>query len=36
MGLGLSLGKLYEAKWLVEAQDSTGTISFTKATVVVR
>jgi hypothetical protein len=36
MGLGLSLGKLYEAKWLVEAQDASGTISFTKATVVVR
>jgi endo-1,4-beta-xylanase len=36
MGLGLPLGKLYEAKWLVEAQNTTGTISFTKATVVVR
>ena len=36
IGLGLPLGKLYEAKWLVEAQDSTGTINFTKATVVVR
>ena len=34
--LGLQLGKLYEAKLLVEAQDSTGTIDFTTATVVVR
>ena len=34
--LGLPLGKLYEAKILVEAQDTTGTVDFTKATVVVR
>ena len=34
--LGLPLGKMYEAKLLVEAQDSTGTIDFTTATVVVR
>jgi endo-1,4-beta-xylanase len=34
--LGLPLGKLYEAKILVEAQDTTGTIDFTKATVTVR
>ena len=34
--LGLPLGKLYEAKLLVEAQDSTGTVDFTKATVTVR
>jgi endo-1,4-beta-xylanase len=34
--LGLSLGKLYEAKLLIEAQDSTGTIDFTTATVVVK
>jgi endo-1,4-beta-xylanase len=34
-GLGLSLGKLTEAKLLVEAQDSTGSIEFTTATVVV-
>ncbi len=34
--LGLPLGKLYEAKILVEAQDSTGTVDFTKATVTVR
>jgi hypothetical protein len=33
--LGLQLGKLEEAKILVEAQNSTGTIEFTKATVVV-
>ena len=33
--LGLPLGKLYEAKLLVEAQDSTGTIDFTKVTVTV-
>ena len=32
---GLPLGKLYEAKILVEAQASTGTIDFTKATVTV-
>jgi hypothetical protein len=31
----LQLGKLEEAKILVEAQNSTGTIEFTKATVVV-
>ena len=34
--LGLPLGRLYEAKILVEAQDSTGTIDFTTATVMVR
>jgi len=34
--LGLLLGKLYEAKILVEAQDSSGTVDFTKATVTVR
>jgi len=34
--LGLPLGKLYEAKILVEAQDSSGTVDFTKATVTVR
>ncbi len=33
--LGLPLGKLYEAKLLVEAQDSTGSVDFTKATVTV-
>lgn len=32
-GLGLKLGKLYETKMLVEAQDSTGTVDFTKVTV---
>ena len=31
--LGLSLGNLWEAKLLMEAQDSTGTIDFTTATV---
>ena len=31
--LGLSLGKLYEAKILVESQDSTGTVDFTTAKV---
>jgi hypothetical protein len=36
VGLGLSLGKLVEAKILVEAQDSTGTIDFTTATVTVK
>jgi endo-1,4-beta-xylanase len=36
MGLGLDLGKLEEAKLLLEAQDSTGTIAFTTATVVVK
>jgi endo-1,4-beta-xylanase len=35
-GLGLSLGKLYEAKILLEAQESTGTIAFTTATVSVK
>jgi len=35
MGLGLDLGKLEEAKLLLEAQSSTGTIAFTTATVVV-
>jgi len=34
--LGLQLGKLEEAKLLVEAQSSTGTIDFTTATVVVQ
>jgi hypothetical protein len=34
--LGLQLGKLEEAKLLVEAQNSTGTIDFTTATVVVK
>jgi endo-1,4-beta-xylanase len=34
--LGLQLGKLVEAKILVEAQDSTGTIDFTTATVTVK
>jgi hypothetical protein len=34
--LGLQLGDLEEAKLLVEAQDSTGTIAFTTATVVVK
>jgi endo-1,4-beta-xylanase len=34
--LGLQLGKLYETKLLVEAQDSTGTVDFTKATVTVK
>lgn len=33
MGLGLQLGKLVESKLLLEAQDSTGTIDFTTATV---
>lgn len=36
MGLGLQLGKLEEAKILVEAQNSTGTIAFTTAQVTVR
>jgi hypothetical protein len=36
VSLGLQLGKLYEAKILVEAQNSTGTVDFTKATVTVR
>jgi hypothetical protein len=34
--LGMQLGKLWEAKLLVEAQDSTGTIEFTKATLSAR
>lgn len=34
--LGLQLGNLEEAKLLVEAQNSTGTIEFTTATVVVK
>jgi hypothetical protein len=34
--LGLQLGNLEEAKLLVEAQDGSGTIDFTTATVVVR
>jgi len=34
--LGLQLGKLEEAKLLLEAQDSTGSIDFTTATVVVK
>ena len=34
--LGLQLGKLEETKLLLEAQDSTGTIDFTTATVVVK
>ena len=34
--LGLPLGKLVEAKLLVEAQDGSGTIAFTTATVVVK
>ncbi|HEU5075069.1 MAG TPA: glycoside hydrolase family 11 protein [Polyangiaceae bacterium] len=33
--LGLDLGRLHEAKWLVEAQDNSGSIEFTTATVVV-
>ncbi|HYQ04158.1 MAG TPA: glycoside hydrolase family 11 protein [Polyangiaceae bacterium] len=33
IGLGLKLGKLVESKLLLEAQDSTGTIDFTTATV---
>jgi endo-1,4-beta-xylanase len=33
--LGLQLGNLEEARFLVEAQDNTGTIEFTTATVVV-
>ena len=35
-GLGMQLGKLEEAKLLLEAQNSTGTIQFTTATVVVK
>jgi hypothetical protein len=34
-GLGLQLGNLYEAKLLVEAQNNSGSIKFTTATVVV-
>ncbi|HEY7373781.1 MAG TPA: glycoside hydrolase family 11 protein, partial [Polyangia bacterium] len=34
--LGLQLGKLEEAKLLLEAQDNSGTIAFTTATVVVK
>jgi hypothetical protein len=34
--LGLPMGKMYEAMLLVEAQNSTGTIDFTTATVVAR
>lgn len=33
--LGLPLGKFHEAKWLLEAQDNSGSIEFTTATVVV-
>jgi hypothetical protein len=36
MKLNLDLGKLEEAKLLLEAQDGTGTIAFTTATVVVK
>jgi len=36
IGLGLQLGKLVEAKLLLEAQDSSGTIEFTTATVTVK
>ena len=36
IGLGLQLGKLVETKLLVEAQDSTGTLDFTTATVTVK
>jgi len=36
MSLGLQLGNLEEAKLLLEAQDSTGTIDFTTATIVVK
>ena len=35
VGLGLQLGNLYEAKILLEAQASTGTVEFTTATVTV-
>ena len=35
-GLGLQLGKLFEAKVLVEAQMSTGTVTFSKASVTVK
>jgi len=36
LGLGLQLGNLVEAKLLLEAQDSSGTIDFTTAKVVVK
>ena len=36
LGLGLQLGKLYETKLLLEAQDSSGSIDFTTAKVVVK
>jgi hypothetical protein len=36
IALGLQLGKLYEAKLLVEAQNGSGSIAFTTATVVVK
>ena len=36
IGLGLQLGKLVEAKLLLEAQDSSGSIDFTTAKVVVK
>jgi endo-1,4-beta-xylanase len=36
IGLGLPLGKLVEAKLLLEAQNGSGTIAFSKATVVVK
>lgn len=36
IGLGLQLGKLVESKLLLEAQDSTGTVDFTTATVTVK
>ena len=35
-GLGLQLGKLEEAKLLLEAQDASGTVDFTTATVTVK
>lgn len=34
--LGLTLGKLYEVKLLVESQDNSGKVSFTKASVVAK
>lgn len=33
--LGIDLGKLHEAKWLAEAQNNSGSIEFTTATVVI-
>jgi endo-1,4-beta-xylanase len=36
IGLGLQLGKLVESKLLLEAQDSSGTVDFTTAKVVVK